>query len=282
MKNITIHILHLVLIFTLTSPLVAQEMSDLSDAGYAHWIAANRLLDNAGSPEEFELVATELESVIETDPQFKDTYMKLVHVYEKIAIKRGEPVFVKAEQLLNNYLERFPDEKREIGAERTYIDALREKYKQNIPMGFVGRWRSLKISYDDGLYYATLDKKSDKYKYEVKSIRQVGNHLILKIKETYDGIANGDLQRVTKNRGKWIYNVFAHDCGTTSKGKKILHHYTKEIKTRTYKIYNENGTNYIGIIGTVIEFYNQHNVLVHTCYPKNYKDPIYVTELSKW
>lgn len=276
MKNITIHILHLVLIFTLTSPLVAQEMSDLSDAGYAHWIAANRLLDNAGSPEEFELVATELESVIETDPQFKDTYMKLVHVYEKIAIKRGEPVFVKAEQLLNNYLERFPDEKREIGAERIYIDALREKYKQNIPMGFVGKWGAdrwgwLEISCTNGHFTATTNSYRDKYEYEVKSIRQVGNHLILKIKETYDGIATGKL-KYDRSFKKYIPHV--HRCNG------IDYLWTKEIETITYKIYNKNGTNYMGMIGMHKELYSQ-GTFVHSC-SSNYKDPIFVEELSKW
>lgn len=268
MKNITIHILHLVLIFTLTSPLVAQEMSDLSDAGYAHWIAANRLLDNAGSPEEFELVATELESVIETDPQFKDTYMKLVHVYEKIAIKRGEPVFVKAEQLLKNYLERFPDEKREIGAESIYINALREKYKQNIPMGFVGRWGWLEISCTNGHFTATTHRESDKYKYEVVSIKQVNNHLILKIKQTYDGIATGKL-KYDRNFKKYIPHV--HRCNG------IDYLWTKEIETITYKIYNENGTNYYGIIEIHNELYSQ-GTFIHSCSSK-YKDPMLVRKL---
>ena len=90
-----------------------------TDAGYAHWVTANRLAETADNVTEYVLIASELKAVVNSDPQFKDSYMKLVHLYEKIAMEQGEPVFSKADKLLDKYLSAFPEEGRAVMAEKT-------------------------------------------------------------------------------------------------------------------------------------------------------------------
>lgn len=237
--------------------LYAQDLSSLTDAGYAHWVTANRLAETADDVTEYVRIAYELEAVVNSDPQFKDSYMKLVHLYEKIAMEQGEPVFSKADQLLNKYLSVFPEEGRAVMAEKTYIDALRDKYRANIPLSFVGKWRfhGLEISHSNGYFTATIDS-DDKYKREVLSITQKDDHLILVYKETYDGIAYGRL-KYDKNFRK--YQEHYHDCN----GHRYL--WTKEEVIHTYKLYEEDGKKFHLYLSSKKTYYSQYGVKAHSC-----------------
>ena len=249
-------IISAILILWSSNLLYAQDLSALSDAGYAHWTTANRLMEDADEVEEYILIAEELESVISSDPQFKDTYMTLTRVYEKIAAEKGEPIFRKAEQTLDKYLALFPSEGREVGSERTYIAALKEKYRMNIPMSFVGKWRfhGLEISHANGYFEATIES-DNKYQREVVSITSKEDHLILVIRETYDGIAKGKLKKYGKN----LYEQHYHNCG----GK--WHPYTKEVEVKTYKLYNKEGKNRCALTTKNTTLYSSSGAYVHSC-----------------
>lgn len=255
--------------------LSGQNLSELSDEGYAHWVTAERLLETADDMNEYSLIAEELEAVINTDPRFKDSYMKLVVLYEKMAIEGGEPVFVKAEQLLETFLVAFPEEERVVKAEMTYIEALREKYRIDVPMRFVGKWdNGLEIACQNGYFTATLSPGhyDPKYEREVISLRQEGDHLILKIKQTYDGIASGRL-KYDKVFKKYIEHL--HKCD----GKEYL--WTKEVEIHTYKLYEDDGKLYIANVGRHTTLYSQYGVKVHTC-SKNFDPPLFKTELKRY
>lgn len=268
-----------VFILSIGQSLYAQDLSSLTDAGYAHWVAANRLTETADDMTEYLLAASELEAVVNSDPQFKDSYMKLVHLYEKIAMEQGEPVFIKADQLLDKYLSVFPEEGRAVMAEKTYINALRDKYRVNVPMSFVGKWRydsleiDMEIFHSNGYFTATIDS-DNKNKREVLSITQEKDYLILVYKVTYDGIANGDIKKIEYLNGN-IYNTYIHDCGGHQ------YKWTKNVKIITKKLYEEDGKKYSLTLEMKNIFYSQYGIEIHSCY-KNYGHGKFKTELHKY
>ena len=237
--------------------LQAQDLTSLSNQGYGHWMTANRLAESASEVEDYLVIAKEYEQVIASDPSFEKAYFELIHVYEKIALEKGPSFLDKALTILDNYSSIYPNDSRVVESERTYIQAFREKSKRNILKGFVGKWKfmGLRIGEDGGSYTASVES-TDQYKRFVSSVRVEDDHLILYVRESYDGIAYGQL--------KWLkdwhrYENHSHDCG----GKHYS--WTKEIEYQKYIIWNENGTNYIALIHHDDEYYSQDGALVHEC-----------------
>ncbi len=144
--------------------LSAQDLSSLSDQGYGHWVTATRLSETATDLDDYLLIANEYERIIESDPAFADTYLKLVQLYEKIGMEKGLSFLERAEQVLDQYASIKPDDGRSIATERAYINALRDKYN-NGPTRFVGKWGftntsewDIEIAYEGGEYSLHLSK----------------------------------------------------------------------------------------------------------------------------
>lgn len=241
-------------VFCLSS-LFAQDLTKLSNEGYGHWTAAGTLLSMAKTGDDYQQVANELEKVIQTDPNFEDTYFNLVKVYEQIGVEKGSWALAKAKKYLEEYKRMRPDDSRTVESELIVLQALEKKSKQNIVKRFVGKWQymGLYIVEGGGGYSATVES-TDKYSREVCWIRVEDDHMVLLVKETYDGIAYGALEwdRAYKKYQNHIIE---------RKGRKYW--WTKEVDYNKYMIWNENGTNFISLIHYYDEYYSQKGLLVY-------------------
>ena len=144
----------------------AQDLSGLSDQGYGHWMAASKLAELATNVDDYVLIAKEYEEVIETDPSFIEAYMKLVQVYEKIVLEKGEPYFSKAEAALNQYAVLNPGDNRNIQSEKAFIQALRSRYYTG-PYRFDGRW-CYKSNKTSGNWFIQIKWEGDAYQITFK------------------------------------------------------------------------------------------------------------------
>lgn len=113
--------------------------STLSKSGVAHWRAAEALMNMAVSADDYELVATELKKVTESDSNYAPVYMKLGKLYTQIGNDKGESAFDLAEYYYDRCQEVCSDSADAVVVELAILNALRHKFT-NGPNQFVGTW----------------------------------------------------------------------------------------------------------------------------------------------
>lgn len=83
---------------------------ELSKEGSVHYKRAMSLLQIATLTDDYKKVASELEQVVLTDPDYADTYLQMSRVYRKIGATEGEAYFQKAEKCNNTFFRLAPTE----------------------------------------------------------------------------------------------------------------------------------------------------------------------------
>ena len=164
-KTLIIPIVMLILLLSKT--VSGQCDSKLSKEGFAHWKAAEALLNIATSTDDFEQVAYEYELVTHTDPEYASVYMELGRLYTKIGNEKGSEIFNKAE---DNYLickALCPNNADVVDVELAVLNALRRKYESG-PNRFNGIWGRrndvtkftplVEITYNNGYSFKLIDE----------------------------------------------------------------------------------------------------------------------------
>lgn len=112
----------------------------ITDVGRAHYKAALLLLESASSINDYSLVAEELEAVVQTDPDYPNTYIDLCKIYGRIGSEKGEPYFRKAEEALSRFRQLNPSDSTGYTEESIALNAMKRKYDANVILKKTGNW----------------------------------------------------------------------------------------------------------------------------------------------
>lgn len=167
--------------------------STLSKSGVAHWRAAEVLMNMAVSADDYELVATELKKVTESDPNYAPVYMKLGKLYTQIGNDKGESAFDLAEYYYDRCQEVCSDSADAVVVEMAILNALRRKFA-NGPNRFVGTWGrwyegkftpNVEISYNgSGYSFRVVGFYANQSNFSVES--QSANEIIFTYTSVFD------------------------------------------------------------------------------------------------
>ena len=119
------------LVVTLQSALYAQTQG-LSEEGYKHWVKAVARMENIKQENDYFLVIDEFNKVLETDPNYADTYYNLGKIYTKIGELKNElSHFEKAKECYEKYVVLKPSEKMLIIKELALLELKVEEWNSN-------------------------------------------------------------------------------------------------------------------------------------------------------
>lgn len=160
---------------------------ELSKEGSVHYNRAMSLLQIATLTDDYKKVASELEQVVLTDPDYADTYLQMSRVYRKIGATEGEAYFQKAEKCNNTFFRLAPTETEAFLTEFEAIAIDEGTYKGKkaaATLPLLGKWKFasnkftwyLEVTYDDGKYglkinpeFETTITRLDDYTFKVQN-----------------------------------------------------------------------------------------------------------------
>lgn len=162
----------------------------LSGAALGHYRAGKVLLENATSSEDYLSAAEEFETVIGTNPDYAELYPELINIYIKVGESKGYNYFDKADKLLRDYQNKFPEKVEDATYLGVMLKAAKNKW-QNGPQRFCGKWQvlspnlELTISFEEGKYKASVKPTINAHPVYVNEVVVNDNIITISAKDSW-------------------------------------------------------------------------------------------------